>query len=130
MTLKTYSIFLAEDHPLVRRALRQLLEDEANLMVVAEAESAESALAQLPNIAPDMILTDLSLPGVSGIELVEALTQQRPELPCLVVTGHTDRFYRTAAFAAGAAGFVTKDDPNEVLGAVEQVLNEIKSKPS
>lgn len=127
MTLKTYSIFLVEDHLLVRRALRQLLEAEANLMVVAEAESAESALAQLPNIAPDLILTDLSLPGISGLELVEALVQQRPELPCLVITGHIDPFYRVAAFAAGAAGFVTKDDPDEVLEAVWQVLNGIKN---
>ena len=127
VTFKTYSIFLVEDHLLVRRALRQLLEAEVNLTVVAEAGSAESALAQLSNIAPDLILTDLSLPGISGLELVEALTQQRPELTCLVVTGHVDPFYRAAAFAAGAACFVTKDDPDEVLEAVWQVLDGTKS---
>lgn len=123
MNLKRYNIFLVEDHPLKRRALRQLLEGEADLTVVAEAESAEAALAQLPNVAPDLVLTDLSLPGVSGLELVEVLKRQRSKLRCLVVTGHADPFYRAAAFAAGAAGFVTKDDPSEVLGMIRCVLN-------
>jgi DNA-binding NarL/FixJ family response regulator len=107
----------------MRRALRQLLEDEADLTVIAEAESAESALAQLPTVAPDLLLTDLSLPGASGLELVEMLKRHHPELRCLVVTGHADPFYRAAALAAGAVGFVTKDDPDEVIGAVRRVLN-------
>jgi len=128
VTLKSYSIFLVEDHPLMRRVLRQLIEGELDLSVVAEAESAESALTQLPSLKPDLVLTDLSLPGVSGLELVEMLTLQRPELRCLVVTGHIDPFYRAAAFAAGAAGFVIKDDPDEVLGAVRQVLNKTENK--
>ncbi len=123
MNLQTYSIFLVEDHPLVRRALRQLIEDEPDLKVVAEAESAESALATLPSFTPDLVLTDLSLPGASGLELVEILRRERPELRCLVVTGHTEPFYRTAALAAGAAGYVTKDDPDKVVGAVRQVLS-------
>jgi len=122
VTVKAYSIFLVEDHALMRRALRQLLEEQGDLTVVAEAESAESALAQLPHITPDLIMTDLSLPGASGLELVAVLTRQRPELRCLVVTGHADPFYRAAALAAGATGFVTKDDPDEVIGAVRQVL--------
>lgn len=122
MTLKTYSIFLVEDHPVMRRALRQLVEGESDLMVIAEAESAESALAQLPDFTPDLVLTDLSLPGVSGLELVEVLKLRRPELRCLVITGHADPFYRAAALTAGAVGFVTKDDPDEVIGMVRQVL--------
>jgi DNA-binding NarL/FixJ family response regulator len=122
VTTKHYRLFLIEDHALMRRVLRQLLEEEADLEVVAEAESAESALSQLPEVTPDLILTDLSLPGASGLELISWLRAERPELRCLVVTGHTDQFYRAAALAAGAAGYVTKDDPDEVIGAVRRAL--------
>ena len=122
MTTKRYSLFLIEDHALMRRVLRQLLEEELDLEVIAEAESAESALSQLFGVSPDLILTDLSLPGASGLELIAWLKVQRPELRCLVITGHTDQFYRAAALAAGAAGYVTKDDPDEVIGAVRRAL--------
>lgn len=120
---QTHSIFLVEDHPLMLRVIRQLLENEPDLMVVAEAESAELALTQLERLKPDLVLTDLSLPGASGLELVRHLTRQRPELRCLVVTGHIEDGYRVAALAAGAVGFVTKDDPDEILGAVRQALS-------
>lgn len=123
MISKTYSIFLIEDHPLMRRALRRLLEHEPDFWVVAEAASAESALEQLPGLSPDLVMTDLSLPGASGVELIQTLKRQRPELRCLVVTGHTEGFYRTSVLAAGAAGYVTKDDPDEVVGAVRQLFN-------
>lgn len=122
MTTKSYSLFLIEDHALMRRVLRQLLEEELDLEVIAEADSAESALSQLPGVSPDLILTDLSLPGASGLELIAWLKVQRPELRCLVITGHIDQFYRAAALAAGAAGYVTKDDPDEVIGAVRRAL--------
>lgn len=122
MTTKRYSLFLIEDHALMRRVLRQLLEEELDLEVIAEAESAEAALSQLLGVSPDLILTDLSLPGASGLELIAWLKVQRPELRCLVITGHTDQFYRAAALAAGAAGYVTKDDPDEVIGAVRRAL--------
>ena len=117
-----YSIFIVEDHPMMRQVLRQLLTDEPDLSVVGEAGSAEAALTALPDLTPDLLMVDLSLPGVSGIELVRELKRQRPELRCLVVTGHTDPLYRTAAAEAGAAGYVTKDDPSSVLTAVREVL--------
>ena len=107
----------------MRRVIRQLLEREPDLTVVAEAESAELALAQLERLEPDLVLTDLSLPGASGLELVRVLASQRPELRCLVVTTHVENHYRIAALAAGAVGFVVKDDPDEVLGAVRRALN-------
>lgn len=107
----------------MRRVLRRLLEAEPDLRVLAEAGSVELALTRLKHLKPDLVLTDLSLPGVSGIELVRVLGRQRPELRCLVVTGHVENSYQAAAWAAGAVGFVIKDDPNEVLRAVRQALN-------
>ena len=120
-----HTLFLIEDHPMMRRVLRQLLEQEPDLKVVGEADSAETALTALPDLTPDLLMVDLSLPGMSGIELVRQLKRQRPELRCLVVTGHTDPLYRAAAAEAGAAGYVTKDDPNEVLTAVRDVLKDV-----
>lgn len=109
----------------MRKALRELLENEPDLTVSWEAESVESALVQMQTLAPDLILTDLSLPGASGLELVQTLRRVRPELRCLVVTGFDNSLYRTSALAVGAAGFVTKDDPAEVLSAVRCVLDSV-----
>lgn len=120
--IEIHTLFLVEDHPTMRRVLRQLLDGETDLDVIGEADSAEDALEQLAALTPDLLLVDLSLPGLSGMDLVRLLKQQRPGLRCLVVTGHTDGLYRAAAEAAGATGYVTKDDPDEVLAAVRAAL--------
>ena len=117
-------LFLVEDHPLMRQMLRRLLEGEGDLSVVGEAASAEAVLAQLGESAPDLILIDLSLPGMNGLQLIKQLKGERPDLRCLVVTGHSDTLYKHAALAAGAAGFITKDNPDEVLAAVRSALLE------
>ena len=124
---QTHNLLLIEDHPVMRRLLRELLDGEPKLHVVDALDSAEKALECLTGpdkLTPDLLLVDLSLPGLSGIGLVRQLKQDRPELRCLVVTGHTDPIYKAAAKGAGAVGFVTKDDPNEVLEAVYNVLKE------
>lgn len=103
-------------------ALRQMLEEVPEFKVVGQAASAEAALTQLEALRPDLCLVDLSLPGMSGLELVGHLARMQPEMRCLVVTGHSDSMYRLAALAAGAAGYVTKDDPEAVLLAVHELL--------
>lgn len=107
----------------MRRRLRRLIETAAAFTTIGEAQSAEAALTQLPELAPDLCLVDLSLPGMSGLEFIRLVQQQRPELRCLVVTGHNDPIYRTAAISAGAVGYVTKDDPDLVLEAIHQALS-------
>ena len=119
---RTYNLLLVEDHPLMRQVLRQLFEAEADLSLLAEVDSAEAALERLPELSPDLVLVDLSLPGMSGLQLIKRLKIERPALRCLVVTGHVDPLYRAAAREAGAAGYVTKDDPDEILAAVRRVL--------
>ena len=102
--------------------LKQLLEGEPDLSVVGEAVSAEAFLAQLDALAPDLILVDLSLPGMNGLQLIKRLRSERPDLRCLVITGHSDTLYQHAALAVGAAGFIAKDNPDEVLRAVRSAL--------
>lgn len=104
--------------------LRQLIEGVIGFTVVGEAESAETALVQLTSLQPDLCLVDLSLPGMSGLELVKHLHKQESKLRCLVVTGHSDPLYQSAALAAGAAGYITKDDPDAVLEAIRGVMRQ------
>ena len=120
MAVTTYKVFILEDNLLVRRMLKDFLENEDDLAVVGEASSAEEALEQLPET--DLVLVDLSLPGMTGLEFVRAYQERNGVGRCLVVTAHADPFYQKAALEAGAAGFVTKDSPEEVLGAVRAAL--------
>ncbi|CAN5881838.1 hypothetical protein BH24DEI2_BH24DEI2_09970 [soil metagenome] len=91
--------------------------------VLGLAASAEDALQALPALRPDLVLVDVSLPGMSGLKLVERLCVQRPTLKTLMVSGHSETLYARAALSAGACGFVTKDDPDQLLDAVRTVLN-------
>lgn len=115
------TVVLVEDHPAMRRALRRLVDGERDMTVLAEVASAESALDELTRVRPDLMLVDLSLPKMSGLELRKILGVDHPELRCVVVTGHVDPVYRAAAQAAGAAGFVVKDDPAAVLETLREV---------
>ena len=89
-------------------------------------DTAEAALKQLEAAAaagdrPDLVLIDVSLPGMSGIELLDELKQRYPELPCLVLSGHTDLVYVRKALANGARGYVAKEEPAAVLDGVRAV---------
>lgn len=122
MAINVYKVFLVEDHPVLRRELRQLLDRETDLEVIGEAVSAEDALAQLPSLKPHLLTVDFSLPGMSGVELVRQLRQERPELGCLVITGHIDDIYRHAALAAGAKAFIDKAEPDAIVAALQVVV--------
>lgn len=116
-------IFIVDDHPLIRRVLRQVLDLEGAFDVVGEAVSGEDALEQLDGQAPDLILVDFSLPGMDGVELVRRLTEKHPRLCCIVVSSHHEPLYARLALDAGACGYVTKGDPEALIGAIGRVLN-------
>lgn len=123
----TYSLFLVEDHPLMRRVLRRVLEDEIDLSVIGVAASAEEALEQLTRLNPDplnpdLVLSDLLLPGESGTALVSQLQKARPELRCVIISASDEPFYQSAALASGALDFVLKDDIDRLIEVVRQAL--------
>lgn len=115
-------VFIIEDHPLMRRVLREFLLDEPDLQVEGEAGSAEAALEQIARSVPDLALVDVQLPGMSGIDLVAQLAEQYPRLACVMLSGYGERNHVEKALAAGAQGYIIKGSPDELLAAIRQVM--------
>lgn len=115
-------LLLVDDHAVVRDGYRRLLESRADLTIVGEAASAREALEQHRLLAPDVLLLDLGLPDMGGVELIRRLVQRDANVRILVFTMHREAVFATQALRAGAIGYVTKSSPPEVmLEAVYQV---------
>lgn len=121
--LKQSRILLVDDHPLVRRALRQALEQEHDLAVCGEAEDRDEALTLLAASAPHMAIVDLSLKTSDGLELVKDIRRKHPDVLTLVLSMHNESFHAVRAIRAGANGYISKQEPpTEVMHAVRKVL--------
>lgn len=118
----TARIFVVEDHVIMQEMLYEFLSQEADLEVCATASSGEAALEDLAEASPDLMLIDLSLPGFSGLDLVISVKARYPGLPCAILSGHGERHYAEQAMAAGAQGYVLKGDPDELPGAIRQMI--------
>ncbi len=116
------AILLVEDHPIFARALLRVLRERGNIEIVDVAESAEEALAKIPDLNVDLVLVDVSLPRRSGISLVIALQAKYPELPCVMLSGHVSQHYARSSLAAGARGYLVKDHAEEILEGIRRVL--------
>ena len=114
---------IVEDQSMVRGALAALLMLEHDIDVVAGAPDAESAIAHLAEAAPDVVLVDIELPGMNGIEAVQHMLQINPNLRCIVLTTFGRPGYLRAAMDAGAVGFLVKDAPaTELAAAIRNVM--------
>jgi len=117
------SILIVDDHPMVRHGLAQLLNHEADLEVRGEAATAGEAMEALRKSRFDLVIADLSLSGVSGIELVRNIRAHDANLPVLVISMHDETVYAERALRAGARGYVMKQEATEkVLSAVRRLL--------
>lgn len=101
-------VMIVDDHPLVRSAVRQAISGP-DLAVVAEAESAEAALELAPQVRPDVLLVDIDLPGMDGVQLVRELAPRLPETRIVMLTASRDDRHLVDATLSGAAGYLTKD---------------------
>ncbi|MCW8193849.1 response regulator transcription factor [Proteobacteria bacterium 005FR1] len=116
------NVYIVEDHPEVLLTYEQFLQNIDDLEVCGTAESAEAAL-QAPELSQaDMALIDVSLPGMSGIDLVRQLHDRYPDLPCLMVSGHSEEVYARSAYEAGAKGYIMKGNPVTMVDAIHEVL--------
>ena len=100
-------VFLVEDQTLVRETLRALLEHEQEIEIIGEAGTAEQALQELGSLQPQVVLMDIGLPGISGIEATYRLKQRRPDLPVVMLTAYADDEVANA-IEAGATGYLLK----------------------
>lgn len=116
-------IFLIDDHPLVREWLTQLINQQPDLAVCGEAESASAALEALARAPVDLAVVDLSLKDSAGLELIKSLQRLQPAVPVLVLSMHDEALYAERAFRAGARGYVNKrESAQRVVDAVRRVL--------
>ena len=115
-------VVLADDHTLVRQGIRQFLESDASIEVVGEAAGGEEAIAQVERHRPDMILLDIQMPGMTGVEATREISARFPEVKVLILTAHDDDAYVFALLRAGASGYLLKTaDIDDVLRAVRAV---------
>ncbi|HEY7697969.1 MAG TPA: response regulator transcription factor [Vicinamibacteria bacterium] len=124
MSLETRRrVLIVDDHPIVRQGLTQLISQENDLEVVGEADDAETAIAAVSRLAPDVVIVDLMLRDSSGIELIKDIKATRPAARILVVSMHDEAVYAERALRAGSHGYIMKEEAtNEVLSALRTVL--------
>lgn len=115
-------IVIADDHAMVRGGLKQIIATGADMQVSGEATDGPSTLAQLNKVACDLLLLDMTMPGISGIELIQRLRREHPALPILILSMHNEGQIVARALKAGAAGYVTKgSEPEVLLAAIHKI---------
>src|SRR5574337_16819 len=115
-------VLLVDDHKLVRTGIRLILEDTPDLRVAGEAESGETALALAGELKPDVVLMDVSMPGIGGLEATRRLLARDPKIKVIVVSVHAAEPYPLRLMEAGAHGYLTKDcAAEEIVTAIRQV---------
>lgn len=116
------TIILAEDHAVVRQGLRLLLEAQDDFHVVAEAADGWEAVTQVNSRRPDVLIVDLMMPGLSGLEVTRQVHQQEPDTHIIILSMYSDESYVLEALKNGAVGYVLKGSPTEcLLRAVHEV---------
>jgi DNA-binding NarL/FixJ family response regulator len=121
---KPITVFLLDDHEIVRRGVRDLLEAEPDIKVIGEAGTAQSALARIPALRPDVAVLDVRLPDGDGVSVCRDIRSQVPQVACLMLTSFTDEESLFNAIMAGAAGYVLKQiRGTDLVGAVRTVAS-------
>ena len=108
-------ILIADDHSIVRDGLKRILAATPDLQVAGEAASGEAALALVKANDYDIAMLDMSMPGLSGIDLIKRLKLEKPKLRILVLSMHGEKQYAARALKAGASGYLNKDSASELL---------------
>ena len=116
-------VLLADDHPLLRNGLKQVLTQEPDLEVVGEAEDSEQVLRQVEETPCDVLVLDLTMPGRGGLDVLRDIRRQHPDLPILILSMHAENQFAVRAIKAGANGYLSKDNAGtEVVKAIRKVL--------
>ncbi len=117
------TVFLVDDHPLVRDWLTQLINREPDLIICGDASTAEEAIAQIGLVKPDLAVVDISLQATSGLDLIKSIRPLYPKTLLLVLSMHEETVYAERALRAGARGYVIKRESTEqIIAAIRKVL--------
>jgi len=117
-------VLIADDHPVVRLGLRQILSESSDIHVGAEVASAQDVLQAVRDQRWDIVVLDISLPGGNGIELIGEIRKERPETRVLILTVHSEEQYAVRAIRAGAAGFLNKESaPDRLTEAIRRIAS-------
>jgi DNA-binding NarL/FixJ family response regulator len=117
------NILIADDHELIREGLKKILKKEADMEVLGEARNAQEVFDQVKNRKLNIVLLDISMPGLSGLDVLTELRQNYPKLPVLILSMHPEDRFAVRALRAGAAGYVTKDSAvGELVKAIRKVV--------
>lgn len=123
-TARKKTVFLVDDHPIVRQGLTLLINQESDLTVCGEAEEMHSALSAIFALKPDILIVDISLNGPDGLELLKNIRISYPRLPVLILSMHDESIYAERALRAGANGYIMKQEATEkVLVALRRILS-------
>jgi DNA-binding NarL/FixJ family response regulator len=121
---KTAKILVVDDHPLVRDQLRAVVESEADLKFCGEADDGYHALGVIRSAKPNLVIVDLTLKGLTGLDLIKEIRLRHPKLLILVVSMHDESLYAERAIHAGARGYITKQEATKkILQAIRRVLS-------
>jgi DNA-binding NarL/FixJ family response regulator len=120
--MKKITVLLSDDHTVVREGLRLLLEKEADIEVVGEAENGHQSVRETKRLKPDVVLQDLAMPLLNGLEAARQIAKEVPSAKVLILSAYTDDAYIEHAIEAGAAGYLMKETAgNDVLRAIREI---------
>ncbi|MCL5885650.1 MAG: response regulator transcription factor [Actinobacteria bacterium] len=118
------TLFLVDDHEVVRRGLKELIESDSEIKVVGEAATAQEAVEKIPSVAPDVAVLDVRLPDGSGVEVCREIRAKSPEVYCLMLTSFSDDEALFSSIMAGASGYLLKQvKGRELISAIKRVAN-------
>ena len=122
MSMKRITVLLAEDHEIVREGLRALLEHEDDIKVIGEAQTGRQAVKLTTKLRPDVVVMDIAMPLLNGLEATRQILQARPAIKVLILSAHSDDAYIEQIIALGAAGYLIKQTSHDVLSrAIREV---------
>jgi len=113
-------VLIADDHTIVRKGLCALLEEETDISVIGEAEDGREAIEKAFELEPDVVVMDIGMPSLNGLEAVKAIKKGRPEMKVLILTMHENEEYITEALKAGVSGYLIKKSvPKDLIAAIQ-----------
>jgi len=116
-------ILVADDHAVVREGLKRIIAETADLVVAGEASNGQEVLEKVQSGHWDVVLLDISMPGRGGLDVLRQLRGEKPKLPILVLSMHSEDQYAVRVLKAGAAGYLTKDSaPEQLVNAIRRVI--------